>query len=129
MGVPRRASRVGESLDKALKREILEESGIYVTIRKMVGMYSNIQKTTWHDGKTIVPTKLTIDYICDYTGGTVRTSDETSDVRWVTIDEAQKLIDYPIFALRLKNMLNFDGNIVYEVFQSQPYIHIEKNIY
>ena len=96
MGVPRRASRVGESLDKALKREILEESGIYVTIRKMVGLYSNIQKTTWHDGKTIVPTKLTIDYICDYTGGTVRTSDETSDVRWVTIDEAQKLIDYPI---------------------------------
>ena len=43
---------VGENLEEALKREIYEESGVEVTVRKLVGIYSNVQQTIRHDEKT-----------------------------------------------------------------------------
>ena len=41
-----------KNLEEALKREIYEESGVEVTVRKLVGIYSNVQQTIWHDEKT-----------------------------------------------------------------------------
>jgi 8-oxo-dGTP pyrophosphatase MutT (NUDIX family) len=118
---------VGENLEDALKREIYEESGIKVTVRKLVGIYSNVQQTTWHDGKTLVPTKITLDFICDYVEGNVRVSNETSEVKWVKPSEAIELFTHPVFSLRLNNFLTFKGDIFYHSFTSQPYKHLFMN--
>lgn len=120
---------IGESLEEALKREILEESGVTVEVTKLVGLYSNVQETLWHDGTTKVPTKITIDFICKYISGTPTTSDETSDVVWMSPSEAKKLFTHPIFSLRLNNFLNYNGNVFYESFSSQPYKHNFSKIY
>ncbi len=112
---------VGENLEEALKREIFEESSVEVEVKKVVGMYSNIQQTTWHDGKTTVPTKLIIDFICEYKSGSPTISDEISELKWVKPEEALKLFSDPILALRLKNLLEFDGNVMYSAYTSQPY--------
>ena len=95
---------VGENLEEALKREIYEESGVEVTVRKLVGIYSNVQQTP-------VPTKITLDFICDYTDGVPRISNETSEVVWMKPSEALKLFTHPVFSLRLKNFLDFKGEI------------------
>ena len=115
---------IGENLEEALKREIYEESGIEVTVRKLVGLYSNVQQTIWHDGKTLVPTKITLDFICDYVRGLPRISNETSEVVWVKPSEAIELFTDPVFSLRLKNFLNYQGEIFYHSFTSQPFKHL-----
>lgn len=112
---------VGENLEEALKREVYEESGVDVSVEKLVGIYSNVQQTLWHDGHTIVPTKVTLDFICKYKSGTPTTSDETSEVIWVKPTEAKKLFTNPIFSLRLENFLKFNGEIFYHSFESQPH--------
>ena len=103
----------GENLEEALIREIMEESGITASVRCLVGVYSNISQYTWYDGVTHVPTKLMLDFICDYTAGEPRISDETSEVLWVTPEEAAELITHPVYALKLRNMLAFDGAVFY----------------
>lgn len=120
---------VGENLEEALKREILEESGIQVKIRNLVGIYSNIQQTIWHDGKTQVPTKITIDFICDYISGLPKISNETCEVIWVKPEEAIKIFTHPVFSLRLKNCLNYKGCIFYHSFTTQPYRELFSSIY
>ncbi|MBS3949632.1 MAG: NUDIX domain-containing protein [Peptococcaceae bacterium] len=69
---------IGENLEEALVREIKEETDINVTVRCLVGLYSNIQQSTWYDGVTPVPTKLMLDFLCDYVSGEPTTSDETT---------------------------------------------------
>lgn len=111
----------GENLEQALLREIKEESGVDASIRCLVGLYSNIQQTTWHDGITKNPTKLTIDFICDYIGGDLMTSSESSEVIWCPREKALEMISHPVFRMRMENLLNFSGKIFYNAFSSQPF--------
>ena len=66
---------VGESVEDGVLREILEESGVKASMRCLVGIYSNVGINMWHDGKTIVPTKVMFDFICDYIEGELTPSD------------------------------------------------------
>lgn len=111
----------GENLEEALKREVKEESGVNISVRCLVGLYSNIQKTTWYDGITKNPTKLTIDFICDYVSGDLMTSAESSEVIWCPREKAVDMINHPIFKMRMKNLLDFSGEIFYNVYKSQPF--------
>lgn len=120
---------IGENLEEALKREIYEESGVIVKVCKLVGIYSNVQQTIWHDGKTIVPTKITIDFRCDYIDGNPRISKETSEIIWAKPEKALNLFTHPIFLLRLNNFLSFKDTIFYHSFTSQPYKHLFSNNY
>ncbi len=119
----------GENLEEALKREIFEESGVQVKVRKLVGIYSNVKQTVWHDGVTAGPTKITLDFQCDYVGGCPRTSDETSEVVWVKPEEARALFADPVFSLRLKNFFNDNGIVSYHAFTTQPYEHLFSSDY
>lgn len=112
---------LGENLEQALIREVKEESHVDVSVRCMVGLYSNVQQTVWHDGVTQVPPKLTIDFICDYKGGEPRLSDETTEVIWCPREQALEKITHPITRMRIRNMLEFAGNIHYHAYSSQPF--------
>ena len=69
---------VGENLPDALIREIKEESGIDVTVSKLIGVYSNTAIHKWYDGVTDVPTKVILDFTCELVGGELAISGETS---------------------------------------------------
>ena len=76
-----------ESWEKAALREVLEETGHYGKIKKYAGSISYLLDSKpkivlfWHmDAKTEDLKKM---------------NGEVDEVRWLTVDEAVKLLDYP----------------------------------
>lgn len=85
----------GETFQQALHREIREESGVEVEITGFVGICKNVEKDI-----------VNIDFTCRYIGGSLTTSDESTDVIWATAEEARNLITFPLTKKRLENMLS-----------------------
>jgi 8-oxo-dGTP diphosphatase len=102
---------IGESIEDGVLREIFEESGVKAKVRSLCGIYSNIGQSIFYDGITPVPTKVMMDFICDYESGELRTSNETSKVMWVPKQNVLGYITSPAAQLRFKNIIEFDGRI------------------
>ena len=115
---------VGESIEEGVLREVLEESGIYASVRCLVGIYSNVGQHLFYDGITPVPTKVMMDFICDYIDGEPTVSDETSEVIWVPKNKVLTYITSPAALLRLKNVIEFEGRIHYCSYVTKPEFHI-----
>jgi len=111
---------VGESLEEGVLREIYEESGVKASVRCLVGVYSNVGTHLSYDGKTLVPTKIMFDFICDYVEGELATSDETSEVIWVSQKDVLSYITQPFLILRFNKVLQFDGRIHYCSYITKP---------
>ena len=110
-----------ESLTQAVMREIMEESNVTVHVGKLIGIYSNIQEYTAYDGKTSVPTKVMVDFVCQYVKGKFRPSNETSQGMWITKDKVLDYIRHPAYIYRYKNYLKHAMWSVYAVYQSKPF--------
>ncbi|SCJ93348.1 NTP pyrophosphohydrolases containing a Zn-finger%2C probably nucleic-acid-binding [uncultured Clostridium sp.] len=111
----------GEDLIEGVTREVFEESGINIKVDKLVGVYSNTKSYLGWDNKTIVPTKVIFDFLATKIGGYLKCSDESIEVGWFTKDEILKMIKEPWIVDRARDMLNFNGNIIYRVYSSRPY--------
>lgn len=111
---------VGENLIDALYREVYEESGIDIVVVNLIGIYSNTGMYKWHDGKTDVPTKVMMDFICQPIGGELATSEETTDSRWVAKDEVLDMVTAPAIRERFQAYLEFDGSINYMDYLTNP---------
>ncbi|MGD1933513.1 MAG: NUDIX hydrolase [Candidatus Phaeomarinobacter sp.] len=73
---------VGETLQQAAKRELIEETGIKADISKVLGAYSIVaQSIVYH---------LTV-FTAAYLDGVAVAGDDAADVRWVTPQDAQSL--------------------------------------
>lgn len=101
----------GESLIDALQREILEESGIQAEIGALVGVYSNIT----------LPSKVMFGFLGKAIGGDLTTSAESLEVEWVARSQVLERISSPAIYDRMRDMLEFDGQVVYRVYQNPPY--------
>jgi 8-oxo-dGTP pyrophosphatase MutT (NUDIX family) len=112
----------GENLEEALMREIMEESGVTVRVGPLAGIYSNVKAYEDKEHGRFIPTKLILDFICEYTGGTPKGSDETENVMWVPISKAVEFIDTEPLKTRLENLLNYNGTVTYCVYETHPYI-------
>ena len=111
---------IGESLEKGVLREILEESGVKASVRSLAGVYSNVGTHLDYDGKTPVPTKVMFDFICDYIDGVLTPLEETSEVIWVSKENVMDHITNPVMRWRFNNILQFDGRIRYASYVSRP---------
>lgn len=100
-----------ETLTGALEREVLEETGIVVKPVSLVGVYSNTKK----------PSILMLDFVCEYVSGIPKTSVESLQVEWVDRDEALARVKHPSIHGRLKNMLEFTGQVAYRAYFVDPY--------
>jgi 8-oxo-dGTP diphosphatase len=99
----------GETLDKALCREIFEETGVYVRLHGVTGVYSN--------GSVV-----SIVFRGEYRGGNLTTSSETKEVAFVKINELN-FADYikrPKFTPRVLDAMRGDY-VPYEAFKVRPY--------
>lgn len=100
----------GETLTQALEREVLEETGMVVMPRSLIGVYSNTRK----------PPIVMLDFACEYISGEPKTSVESLQVEWVAKDEALSRVKHPAIQGRLKTMLAFDGQVTYRAYFVDP---------
>ncbi len=111
---------VGENIEDGVLREIREESGIKASVRCLVGVYSNVGQRLFDDGVTHVPTKVMLDFLCDYIEGEPTVSEETSEVIWAPKHEALGYITSPAVRFRFNKALAFNGRICYSSYLTSP---------
>lgn len=99
-----------ETIPHALEREVLEETGIVVRVKSLVGIYSNVRK----------PSIVNLDFICEYVSGEPRTSAESAQVEWVDREDALGRVQRKAIYGRLKNMLEFQGELTYRAYLVDP---------
>ena len=85
----------GETFQEALHREVREEAGVEIEITGFVGICKNMERDI-----------VNIDFTARYTGGELRTSEESTEVIWASPEEAMSLITFPLTKKRLQNMLS-----------------------
>ena len=107
----------GESFEQALRREIREESGVEVEIERFVGICKNLERNI-----------VNIDFVCRYVGGDLRTSEESTEVVWVTPDQALNMITFPLTKKRLQNMLSGDENAHFFGFKRENGFEVVEDI-
>lgn len=69
----------GESLENAVRREVLEETGLEVKPLGVLEIFERIMRNA--DGEPEYHYVL-LDYVCRVTGGTLRAGDDASRVEW-----------------------------------------------
>ena len=110
---------VGEDLITALKREIMEESGITAEVDTLVGVYSN----------TGPRNQVIFAFRCSYLGGTPRPSVETPEVGWYPPEDALRMVTHPAQLGRLRDALAFTGQLTYRAYTTNPWhLHLERPI-
>jgi 8-oxo-dGTP diphosphatase len=81
--VPGGTVEVGETLQEALVREIVEETGLVVRPREVVAVFDRIER----DGEGVRYHYVIIDYLCEYVSGTPRAGSDAEDVAFVSPDD------------------------------------------
>lgn len=107
----------GESFQEALRREVLEESGVEIEITGFVGICKNVERNI-----------VNIDFTARYIGGELRTSEESTEVAWVTPEQAKEMITFPLTRKRLNNMISGREEAVLFCFERENGFSVTENI-
>lgn len=74
----------GETFEHTCTREVWEETGLRVKVKKLIGVYSNLKRdprSHW----------VSAAFLCSVKGGRLKLTRETKDVRWFSPAEVRKL--------------------------------------
>ncbi|MFH9071500.1 NUDIX hydrolase [Streptomyces alboflavus] len=96
---------IGERIGDTAVREVLEETGIHVKLENIVGLYTDPEHVlAYDDGE--VRQQFSICFRAHPVGGTLRTSSESKEVRWVDPAELVGLDIHPSMMLRIRHGLD-----------------------
>jgi 8-oxo-dGTP pyrophosphatase MutT (NUDIX family) len=80
----------GESVTESIEREVFEETGLQVRVRRLTGVYSDPdQLIIYPDGNRVHMIVLT--FLVERLAGEIGLSDETTDIRFVPLEEALQM--------------------------------------
>jgi ADP-ribose pyrophosphatase YjhB (NUDIX family) len=102
--LPGGAQEIGESVKDATRREVQEETGIDVEITGLSGIYSDPAHVIAYDNGE-VRQEFSLCFAARAVGGTLRSSSESSQARWVAPDEIDGLDIHPSMRLRIDHGL------------------------
>jgi 8-oxo-dGTP diphosphatase len=88
---------LGESFEDGVRREVLEETGLTVSVERLTGVYKNLT----HGIVALV-------FRCRPNAGGTHPTAEAREVRWMTTQQVQSAMN-PAFAVRVLDA--FDGNV------------------
>jgi len=80
-----------ESFEAGVRREVLEETGLEVTVERLTGVYKNLT----HGIVALV-------YRCRPVGGEPHATEEARDIHWMTKEEVQSAM-VPAFSVRVSD--------------------------
>ena len=107
-------SRHAESV--GVIREVAEEANVQATADYLVGVYSNLSAS-----------RVIFDFLGSWISGEAKTGDETVDVCWADRKNAVEMIEHPGYSRRLRQLLEFDGRVLYQSYTSDPFeVHTER---
>lgn len=95
----------GESISDTVVREVREETGIDVQVVDLVGIYTDPRHVMGYDDGE-VRQQFSICFHARPVGGSLTTSEESKEVRWVTPDELDHLSIHPSMRLRITHGLD-----------------------
>ncbi|MFF9237224.1 NUDIX domain-containing protein [Streptomyces sp. NPDC014801] len=104
---------IGERIGDTVVREVLEETGIQVEVVSIVGLYTDPEHVlAYDDGE--VRQQFSICFRARPVAGSLRTSSESKEVRWVDPADLDGLDIHPSMMLRIRHGLDES--------RQQPYI-------
>lgn len=110
--IPGGQLELGETLSQAAVREVREETGIECEVTGVIGLYSNPNHViAYDDGE--VRQEFSICFRAKSSGGSLRVSDESKEVRWMQVDQLDALNVHPSIRLRLSHALKKTGQVFY----------------
>ncbi|MGH3973248.1 MAG: NUDIX hydrolase [Pseudonocardiaceae bacterium] len=102
--IPGGSVKPGESLRAAAAREVKEETGIDCEVTGLVGIYADPNHVAAYDDGE-VRQEFSICFTTRMLGGAIRTSSESSEVRFVPPETIQQLRIHPSIWLRIQHYL------------------------
>jgi 8-oxo-dGTP diphosphatase len=95
--LPGGAVELGETLEEAICREVLEETSLAVEVLDTVQAFDRISRD---DAGRVRYHYVLIDFLCRVTGGSLACATDATEARWASADELEGLTQLTVEVIR-----------------------------
>ena len=85
---------IGETFEEGTRREVHEETGIWVRVDRLTGVYKNMSRAI-----------VALVFRCTPEAGSATATDESRETRWMGLDEARSTV-VPAYLVRIVDALD-----------------------